>query len=50
MLITACAKDLWVIEPTKTHKSPDIKNYVNELQTDKVDYKGYKVFNDSDGN
>ncbi|WP_369903356.1 hypothetical protein [Bacillus manliponensis] len=50
ILITACDKDLWIIEPTKVHKLPRIKNYINELQTDKVDYKGYKVFDNPDGN
>ncbi|ALC89169.1 hypothetical protein AM500_04720 [Bacillus sp. FJAT-18017] len=47
LLTTACSNSTeswWVLENDQISKSPEIQAYVNQLQTDKKDYKGYKVF------
>ncbi|WLD93421.1 hypothetical protein [Alkalihalobacillus sp. AL-G] len=48
-VLTACGNDYWVLEKSRINELSDIQNYVNQLQNDKSEYKGYKVFTISEG-
>ncbi len=49
IVTTACSNNSWVIENNRISESPEIETYVNQLQSDKTDYKGYKVFTFAEG-
>jgi hypothetical protein len=52
LLTTACSNSTeswWVLKNDQISKIPEIQSYVNQLQTDKKDYKGYKVFTIAEG-
>jgi hypothetical protein len=52
ILIAGCSnseKSWWVLQNNQLDNTPEIQSYVNELQSDKKEYKGYKVFTISEG-
>jgi ABC-type Fe3+-hydroxamate transport system substrate-binding protein len=49
IVTTACSSNSWVVENNRISESPEIETYVNQLQSDKTDYKGYKVFTIAEG-
>jgi hypothetical protein len=50
-LLSGCSKsmDYTLLQEDEIKDIPDVLNYVNELQSKNDKYKGYKVFNTSDG-
>ncbi|MCT8136723.1 hypothetical protein H1D32_02525 [Anaerobacillus sp. CMMVII] len=49
VFLTACGNNSWVLEDHRLGELSEIESYVNELQTERVMYKGYKVFTISEG-
>jgi hypothetical protein len=47
--LSACNNNTWVLEKDRLGEDPDIEHYVDELQSDYPDFKGYKVFTISEG-
>lgn len=47
--ITACGNEVKVLEQNQINKQKYVQNYINELQKNKNDYRGYKVFEISKG-
>lgn len=48
-VLTACSSKSWVIEKSRISELPDVQNYVDKLQNNQTDYKGYKIFTISEG-
>ncbi|MFB3166582.1 hypothetical protein P5G62_005615 [Neobacillus sp. 179-C4.2 HS] len=50
-LLSGCSKsmDYTLLKEDEIKEIPDVLKYVNELQSKNDKYKGYKVFNTSDG-
>ncbi|MCF6138287.1 hypothetical protein [Pseudalkalibacillus berkeleyi] len=52
IFLVACGKDsngYWSIEDSEINKLSEIQQYVAELQSERIDYRGYKIFNIAEG-
>jgi uncharacterized protein YxeA len=49
MIVTGCGKDYWVWNKKKIDEEPAVRQYVNYLQKEKTDRKGYKLIDISEG-
>ena len=49
IILTGCGKDYWVWNKKDLDKEPGVRQYVNYLQNDKTDRKGFKLIDISEG-
>ncbi|MGD6873713.1 hypothetical protein ACQCU1_16160 [Sutcliffiella horikoshii] len=49
VFLSACGSNTWVLEKDRLDEVASVKNYVEQLQNDNTDFRGYKVFTISEG-
>ncbi|GKV55830.1 hypothetical protein NCCP2222_17770 [Sporosarcina sp. NCCP-2222] len=49
LLLGACTKEYWVMKKKDINDEPGVRIFVEELQKEKTDRKGYKLFSISQG-
>lgn len=49
VILSGCGENFTVIEEDKMKEFPEVHNYIELLQKEKPDYRGYKVFTNEDG-
>lgn len=51
MLLSACSSNTntWVLEKDRLTEAGDVESYVEQLQNNQTDFRGYKVFTISEG-
>lgn len=49
MLLSGCGKEYWVLEKKRLDEEPAVRMYVNYLQNDKTDRKGFKLIDIAEG-
>lgn len=47
--LSACGSNTWVLEKDRLDEVESVKNYVEQLQNDYTDFRGFKVFTISEG-
>lgn len=49
MILSGCGKDYWVWNKKEIDKEPGVRQYVNYLQDEKPDRKGFKMIDIAEG-
>lgn len=49
VFLSACGSNTWVLEKERLDEVESVKNYVEQLQNDNTDFRGFKVFTISEG-
>ncbi|MFC5604587.1 hypothetical protein [Sporosarcina koreensis] len=49
MILSGCGKDYWVWNKKEIDKEPGVRQYVNYLQDEKPDRKGFKLIDINEG-
>ncbi|MCM3743772.1 hypothetical protein M3193_06420 [Sporosarcina luteola] len=49
ILLSGCGKEYWVLDKKRLDEEPAVRQYVNNLQNDKTDRKGFKIFDIAEG-
>ncbi|MCM3711234.1 hypothetical protein [Sporosarcina luteola] len=49
MLLSGCGKEYWVLDKKRLNEEPAVRQYVNYLQDDKTERKGFKVIDIAEG-
>ncbi|WP_373893211.1 hypothetical protein [Virgibacillus sp. CBA3643] len=47
--LTACGSNTWVLEKDRLNEVGSVKNYVEQLQNNHTEFRGYRVFTISEG-
>lgn len=49
IFLSACNSNTWVLEKDRLSETGSVKDYVEQLQNDQTDFRGFRVFTISEG-